>query len=62
MEELKDTDFPYIYAIMMNLSNAEIAKRMNVSVTTINRRLDAICIKLNVSGKKELKYLLKNSL
>lgn len=62
MEKLKDTDFPYIYAIMMNLSNAEIAKRMNVSVTTINRRLDAICLKLNVSGKKELKYLLKNSL
>ena len=62
MEKLKDTDFPYIYAVMMNLSNAEIAKRMNVSPTTIRRRLDAIFTKLNVTGKKELKEFLKNNI
>lgn len=61
MSNLKDTDFPYIYAVLMNLSNAEIAKRTNVSQTTIKRRYEAIFKKLNVGSKKELKeFLIKN--
>lgn len=62
MSKLTDTDFPYIYAVLMNLSNAEIAKRMNVSQTTIRRRMDALFSKLNISSKKELKEFLKNNM
>lgn len=58
---LKDTDFPYIYAVLMNLSNDEIAQRMNVSPRTAKRRLDAIFKTLNVSNKKELKQYLQHN-
>lgn len=56
---LKETDYPYIYAVMTNLSNDEIAERLNVSPRTVKRRLDAIFKTLNVTSKKELKDYLK---
>lgn len=62
LSNLKEKDFPYIYAILMDLSNNEIAKRMNVSSTTIKRRFEAIFKKLNVRSKKELKDFLKNNM
>lgn len=62
MSMLKDTDFPYIYAVLMNLSNNEIAERMNISPRTVKRRLDHIFKILNVGSKKELKEYLKNNM
>lgn len=62
MSNLKSTDFPYIYAVLMDLSNKEIAKMMNVSPTTIKRRIDRISKMLNINGKKELKEFLKNNM
>lgn len=60
--KLKDTDFPYIYAVMMNLSNNEIAQRMNISPRTVKRRLDAIFKMLNVGSKKELRDYIKSNI
>lgn len=60
--KLTDTDFPYIYAVMMNLSNKEIAERMNISPRTVKRKLDAIFKILDVSNKKELRDFLKNTM
>lgn len=62
MSRLKETDFPYIYAVMMNLSNAEIAKRMHISPRTAMRRMEAIFKTLNVNSKKELREFLKHNL
>lgn len=60
--KLKDSDFPYIYAVLMNLSNVEIAERMKVSPRTVKRKLENIFKILNVSNKKELREFLKNTM
>lgn len=62
MSKLRNTDFQYIYYVLMNLPNAEIAKKMNVSPTTIRRRFEAIFKTLHVNSKKELKEFLKNNM
>lgn len=62
ISKLTDADFPYIYAVLMNLSNTAIAERMNTSTRTVNRRLDAIFKMLGMNNKKELREYLKNNI
>lgn len=60
--KLMDSDFPYLYAVMTNMTNADIAQRMNVSSRTVRRKLDVIYKTLGVSNKKELKDYLKQNI
>lgn len=61
MANLSNIDYLYIYSVMMDLPNADIAKKLGVSPRTVNRRLGIISEKLGVNNKKELKnYLHKN--
>lgn len=60
VSKLTDADFPYIYALLMDLPNTRIAERLNVSSRTVKRRLEALCAKLGVPSKKELKDYLHN--
>lgn len=62
ISKLSDEDYPYIYAVLMNLSNDSIAERTNTSIRTVNRRLEAIFTILGVNNKKELKDYLKNNI
>lgn len=58
---LNATNSPYICAVMMELTNANIAKKLGVSQQTVKRKLDRLCEKLGVNNKKELKeYLERN--
>lgn len=61
ISKLNDADYPYIYAIMTNLSNTRIADKLGVSQQTVNNRLAIICRKLGVKkNKKALKKYLYN--
>lgn len=60
--KLKAEDYPYIYAVMQDLSNAAIGERMGISQPTVKRRMDRVCEKLGVGSKKELKEYLLNHL
>lgn len=62
LEKLRDEDYPYIYATIMNLSNKEIAKRIKMSPTTVKRRYSAIYKLVGVSNKKELRAFLKRNM
>lgn len=58
--KLHDTDFPYIYAVLADLTNAAIAEKLGISQPTVKRKLDKLCAKLGVANKKELKEYLRN--
>lgn len=57
---LTDMDYPYIYAALMDLSNAAVAEKLAVSPRTVNRKYEIIFEKLGVRSKKELKNYLKD--
>lgn len=56
---LNPADSPYIYAVMMGLTNTSIAKKLGVSQQTVKRRLDRLCENFGVTNKKELKEYLQ---
>lgn len=59
--KLSNADYPYTHSVYMGLTNADIAKKLGVSIQTVNRKLDKISEKLGVKSKKELiEYLHKN--
>lgn len=58
ISKLTDVDYPYIYAVLMDLPNSAIADKLGISQRTVKRRLDAICEKLEVTSKKDLKEYL----
>lgn len=59
--KLSDADFPYAHGIFMELSNAEIAKKLGVHPQTVKRRLSKLCKRVGVTTKKELRdYLLSH--
>lgn len=60
--KLTDADYPYVWGVLQDLSNTDIADRLGVSQQTVKRRLDKLCEKLGVSTKKELKDYLRNSM
>ena len=60
VSKLTDEDYPYIYAVIMGLTNTVIAEQMGIHTQTVKRRLLKICEKLGVGTKKELKTYLYN--
>lgn len=60
ISKLAEADYPYIYAVMLNMSNSVIADRMGISQRTVKRKIDVICDKLGVTNKKELKDYIHN--
>lgn len=60
ISKLTDIDYPYIYAVLMDLPNAIIADKLGISQRTVNRRIKMICEKLGVNNKKALKEYLHN--
>lgn len=60
MLKLSDEDYAYVSEIMMGSSNSKIASKHNVSLQTVNRKIDNLSKKLGVHGKKELKEYLRN--
>lgn len=58
VSKITSEDQAYIYAVLMDSSNNDIAEKLGTSARTVRRRLDAICRKLGVSNKKELKEFL----
>lgn len=60
ISNLTDTDFPYIYAVMMDLSNSTIADKLGVSLQTVKRRLTKLYELLGVNTKKEMRDYLHN--
>lgn len=57
--KLSNADFPYIYAVLLGLSNADIAKKNEISQQTVKRRIEKICEKCGVSNKKDLREYLQ---
>lgn len=62
LSKLTDKDFPYLYAVLMNLPNAAIAEKMNITTQSVKNRLEAIYKVLGVNDKKELKGYLEKHL
>lgn len=58
--KLTDADYPYIYAVLNDLTIADIAKNFDISLQTAKRKMTKIYEKLGVSNKKELKNYLHN--
>lgn len=58
--KLTDADYPYVFAVLMDLPNTLIADKLGVSQRTVNRKIEMICEKLGVSHKKDLKEYLRN--
>lgn len=59
--KLTDGEFPYAYAVLQELPNKEIARRLHVSENTVRRRLEQVCAKLGVRTKKELRDTLRQN-
>ena len=55
LSKLVDEDYPYIYGILMDLSNTAIAGRTGVHTQTVKNKIIKLCKKFNVNSKKELK-------
>lgn len=62
ISRLSDEDYPYIYAVLTDLSNALIAEKYGISEQTVKRRFTKVCEKLGISTKKELKEYIYNYL
>lgn len=60
VSKLTNEDYPYIYAVLMDLSVNHIMDKFKVSKSTVNRRLAKIYKIFNVQNKKELKDYLHN--
>lgn len=58
--KITEAELPYVFAVMMGLSNTRIAEKLGVSWPTVNRRLEKLCEKLGIKDKKELKAYLQN--
>lgn len=56
---LKETDIPYVLAVMMGLTNTSISEKLGVSQQTVRRKLDRLCETIGVNNKKELKEYLE---
>lgn len=54
----KVKQYPYVYGVLQDLSNSDLASRLGVSRPTVQRRLEKLCQKLGVSNKKELRGFL----
>lgn len=55
VSQLTDAEYPYIYAVLMDMPNNVIAEKMGVSQQTVKRRLVKLYEKLGVNTKKELR-------
>lgn len=60
ISKLNDDDYPYIYAVLMDLSNTAIAEQLGISSRTAERRLENLYEKFGVANKKALKDYLHN--
>lgn len=58
--KIADADYPYIFAVLTDLTNNNIAEKFGVSEQTVKRRLTKLCEKLGVKTKKELKDYLRS--
>lgn len=58
--KLADTDYPYIYAVLMGHSNPSIADKLGAHTQTIQSRIAKLCKKFGVNSKKELRDYLHN--
>lgn len=62
ISRLTDSDFPYIYAVMSDLSISQIAEKYGLHKQTVLYHLKKIYKKLGVKDKKELKEYLHNNM
>lgn len=58
--KLTDSDYPFIYAVLMEQSNTYIADKLGLHPQTVQNRLARLCKKLGVKSKKELSDFLHN--
>lgn len=59
LSKLTDETYPYAFAILMGMTNTQIAKELGVSVPTVSRKLEKLCQKLGVKDKKKLKEYMR---
>lgn len=62
ISKLTDADFPYIYGILIGLSNNRIAEKLGVHPQTVKFRIAKLCQKLGVNNKKELNSFLHDNM
>lgn len=62
ISKLTDVDYPYVFAVLMDLPNTLIADKLKISTRTVERRLEMLCEKFEVSHKKELKEYLHTNM
>lgn len=62
LANLTDGDYPYAFAVLMELTNTHIAEELGVSMPTVSRKLEKLCNKLGVKTKKELKKYLQSNI
>lgn len=57
--KLTPEDYPYIFAVLGDVPNTRLAKKLGISCPTVKRRLEKLYEKLGVIGKEELKEFLR---
>lgn len=62
LSKINEAELPYVFTIMMGLSNSSIAKKLGVHPQTVNNKITKLCKKLGVKDKKELREYLLNDM
>lgn len=62
LSKLTDADYPYIFAVLNDLSNVETADKLGVHPHTVKNKYSRLCEKFDVTTKKELREYLHNYL
>lgn len=57
--KLSDTDYPYIFGVLTGQTYTQIAEKLGVHSQTAARRIAALCEKLGVKNKSELRDYLR---
>lgn len=59
LSKIAEPELPYVFAIMMDLSNTSIANKLGVHPQTVKNKIAKLCEKLRVKNKQELREYLR---
>lgn len=62
ISHITDEDYPYIYGVITNLPYTRLAEKLDISPSTVKRRISTICVKFGVKNRKELLEFLHSNM